>query len=423
MRPRVLLSAYACEPGKGSEPGVGWNIAQQMAEEYEVWVLTRANNRSSIEMGLSKVCSGNLHFVYYDLPRWARWWKRGNRGIQLYYYLWQIGIYFVAQNLHTIVQFDLAHHVTFGKYWAPSLISLLPIPFVWGPVGGGESAPKAFWTSLGVRGLIVEIFRELARLMFENDPFVRLTVRRSCMTLAKSPETSVRLVRLGVKKVKVFGESAISSEELDWFAQKLRKEPELQSIKFISMGRFLPHKGFALGLQGFAMALHEAHEKELIDAEYWLVGNGPEFRRLRNLSNNLGIAPYVKFWGRLSREDTMKKLVECHVLVHPSLHDSGGWVCLEAMAAGKPVICLDLGGPATQVTDKTGFKVFPGDPAQVIRDIGAAMARLASDRNLRKLMETSATDLIASEYLWDRKRDLLSLIYKQVTEQKEISPE
>ena len=114
----------------------------------------------------------------------------------------------------------------------------------------------------------------------------------------------------------------------------------------------------------------------------------------------------------------MKKLVECQVLVHPSLHDSGGWVCLEAMAAGKPVICLDLGGPATQVTDKTGFKVFPGNPAQVIRDIGTAMAQLASDSNLRKQKEESARELIASEYLWDRKRDLLSLIYKQVIETK-----
>ena len=142
---KVLLSAYACEPGKGSEPGVGWNFALQMAKDHEVWVLTRANNRSAIELGLCQISSRKLHFIYYDLPRWARWWKRGSRGIQLYYYLWQIGIYFVARKLHAHIQFDLAHHVTFGKYWSPSLISLLPIPFVWGPVGGGESAPKAFW--------------------------------------------------------------------------------------------------------------------------------------------------------------------------------------------------------------------------------------------------------------------------------------
>jgi glycosyltransferase involved in cell wall biosynthesis len=411
---KVLLSAYACEPGKGSEPGVGWNIALQMAKDHEVWVLTRANNRSAIELGLCQTSSRQPHFIYYDLPRWARWWKRGSRGIQLYYYLWQIGIYFVARKLHTHIQFDLAHHVTFGKYWAPSPISFLPIPFVWGPVGGGESAPKAFWTGLGVRGLIFEMFRELARLMFENDPLVRFTARRSCMTLAKSPETSLRLVRLGPKRAKVFGESAISSEELDWLAQKLHKESEFQSIKFISMGRFLPWKGFALGLKAFSIAHQEWGHKELKNAEYWLVGDGAEFLRLRTLSDKLAIAPNVKFWGRLSREDTMKKLAECQVLVHPSLHDSGGWVCLEAMAMGKPVICLDLGGPATQVQKNTGFKIPAHTPAQVVRDMAHAMTLLAQDQTLRSEMGNAGRQLVTLEYTWERKAELLNGYYKRI---------
>ena len=42
------MSAYACEPGKGSEPGVGWNWALQAAQFHEVWVVTRANNRAAI---------------------------------------------------------------------------------------------------------------------------------------------------------------------------------------------------------------------------------------------------------------------------------------------------------------------------------------------------------------------------------------
>ena len=65
------------------------------------------------------------------------------------------------------------------------------------------------------------------------------------------------------------------------------------------------------------------------------------------------------------------------MLVHPSLHDSGGWVCLEAMAAGKPVICLDLGGPGEQVTRETGFKIPALDPDQAVKDMARAMAVLA----------------------------------------------
>jgi hypothetical protein len=37
---KILISAYSCEPGMGSEPGVGWNIAREVAKYHEVWVLT-----------------------------------------------------------------------------------------------------------------------------------------------------------------------------------------------------------------------------------------------------------------------------------------------------------------------------------------------------------------------------------------------
>ena len=49
---KVLVSAYACEPGKGSEPGVGWQWVRQIARFHDTWVITRANNREKIEADL-----------------------------------------------------------------------------------------------------------------------------------------------------------------------------------------------------------------------------------------------------------------------------------------------------------------------------------------------------------------------------------
>ena len=46
---RILVSAYACEPGRGSEPGVGWHFAEEMSKRHSLTVVTRANNRSAIE--------------------------------------------------------------------------------------------------------------------------------------------------------------------------------------------------------------------------------------------------------------------------------------------------------------------------------------------------------------------------------------
>jgi hypothetical protein len=45
---RILAFAYACEPGRGSEPGAGWSWARMLAGIGETWVVTRANNRPAV---------------------------------------------------------------------------------------------------------------------------------------------------------------------------------------------------------------------------------------------------------------------------------------------------------------------------------------------------------------------------------------
>src|SRR5712672_875198 len=167
---RVLLSAYACEPEKGSEPAVGWMWVQQIARFHQVWVITRANNRMPIEKSLSKQPLPNVHWVYFDLPRWASFWKRKQRGVHIYYYLWQLAIYFVARKLHRKTAFDIVHHITLGQYWVPSFLALLPVPFFWGPGGGGESAPWTFWWGFSSVGKLYELVRNLARTSASINP-------------------------------------------------------------------------------------------------------------------------------------------------------------------------------------------------------------------------------------------------------------
>ena len=52
-RPVILLSAYGCEPHKGSEGGVGWNWALQLAKGSEVHVVTREARRPAVEAFLN----------------------------------------------------------------------------------------------------------------------------------------------------------------------------------------------------------------------------------------------------------------------------------------------------------------------------------------------------------------------------------
>ncbi len=404
---KVLLSAYSCEPGRGSEPGVGWNFAKEIAKHHEVWVLTRPDeSKDVIEAELARNPVPNLHFVYFTTPLIGNIWKLGQSGaMQIHYYFWQITAYFVARRLHQEIGFDVAQHVTFVKYSSPSFLSLLPLPFVWGPVGGGESAPKPFWQDFNLKNRIYETLRILVRSIGEIDPFTIITARRSTIAYATTEDTAVRVRKMGCPQVEILSESGLSQAEIELLAQVPKADSS--PVRFISMARLLHWKGLHLGLQAFAQA-------KLADAEYWILGDGPERDRLENLATDLGIAHQVKFWGRLPREQTLEKLGECHILVHPSLHDSGGWVCLEAMAAGRPVICLDLGGPAQQVTPETGFKIPAHHIEQTIADMAAVMLKIAGDAQLRVEMGHAGQRLVRQYFAWEAKGRLLSDFYEQI---------
>jgi glycosyltransferase involved in cell wall biosynthesis len=404
---RVLLSAYACEPGKGSEPGVGWNWLRQIARYHDVWILTRKNNGTALESALRREPMSRVRLVYLDLPRWLTFWKNGQRGIRTYYYLWQAQAYFVARRLHREIGFDVVHHVTFVNYWIPTFLAVLPAPFVWGPVGGGESAPHSFLSSFSRRGRIYELLRNSARTIAHWDPFVRLAARRSVLALATTQETASKLRELRCRNIVVLSQVGLVDEEI----RKLEIISKNQGTCFrlISIGNLLSWKGFHLGLRAFAN-----FHAQFPETQYWLIGAGPERKRLERLARELGIHQSVTFWGEIPRSDVLEKLGECHVLVHPSLHDSGGWVCLEASAAGRPIVCLDLGGPACLVTNETGIKVRATAPEQVIDDLAAAFARLAAEPKLRARLGKAGQQHVKEHFDWEKKGDFLRRIYESV---------
>ena len=245
---RVLASAYACEPCKGSEPGVGWNWVCQIAKFHDVWVITRANNRRAIEEKLAQQPMPRVRWIFYDLPGWARFWKKKRRGIHAYYYLWQIGAYWRARRLHRTVYFDLAHHVTLVTYWMPSFMALLPVPLLWGPVGGGDSIPWSLWRNLSWRGKTYELLRATAQRLSSFDPFLWLTARRAALALGTTEETCVRLRRLGCRNVQLCSQVALSAEEIEQLGSIAIRDS--RPFRIASIGTLLHLKGFDIGHQG-----------------------------------------------------------------------------------------------------------------------------------------------------------------------------
>lgn len=129
-------------------------------------------------------------------------------------------------------------------------------------------------------------------------------------------------------------------------------KPAKRPLILGAYGRFGVQKGFDVLLK--AMKLVSPAEVEL-----HLGGEGPLEAELKQLAQGLD---NVKFLGRI--DDVPSFLQQCDAVVIPSRWEPWGIVCLEAKAAGKPVIVSDVDGLSEQV-DNCGILVPPGDPVKL----------------------------------------------------------
>lgn len=374
---RVLVSAYACEPDRGSEPGVGWNWTQRIARDGDVWVITRRNNREAIERALSSGESPAISFSYVDLPRWIRWIKRGNRGVHLYYYLWQVAAYRRARELHERHNFDLVQHLTFANAYAPALAGFIDATFVWGPVGGGVRAPWRLWREWGGRGLIFEVARSIRRLVGRVDPLVRATWKRADVILTQNPDTIDWLPAAYRDKAIVAPNAGFSSKGL---AREGIRDPS--QLRGLFPARLLHWKGTSLAIR----AIHQVDD-EAVTLD--IVGEGPDEVRLRALVRELRVEGRVRFHGWLPQSELFQLMAISDVLLFPSLHEDCGFVVVEAMAHGVIPIVLDRGGPPGLVGD-AGIKIELQARDQIVRQIAENLKTLKLDLTAREQLRAKA---------------------------------
>lgn len=395
---KLLVSAYACEPGKGSEPAVGWNLVQALVRRgYQVHVITRSSNREAIESDPAARHSA-LTFHYYDLSSRARAWKRRRGGIYLYYLLWQWGAYRLAARLHAVERFDHVHHVTFASYRQPSFMGRLGIPFIFGPVGGGETMPAALRRSLPLRNRTAEWIRNLGNALIGFDPLMRSTFARAQIIACTTAETMARIPARFRTKCVV--QPAIGIDESDIHASWDEEPP---APRFLFVGRLLYWKGLHLAIRAMAQV-----RDSLPDARLKIIGTGEDRAWLESEARESGVRDLLEWVPSKPHAEIAGEYRKSHALVFPSLHDSGGMVVLEALASGLPVVCLDLGGPGTIATQDCAVIIAArrSGEAAIVDALAQAMIRLATDAGFRARLAAIAVDR-ASELTWDRGADHL----------------
>jgi glycosyltransferase involved in cell wall biosynthesis len=358
---RVVAFAYACEPERGSEPGAGWAWARMIAAFGEVTVITRANNRNAIEAILPTTPERDrLEFVYVDLPSWARFWKRGSRGIHLYYVLWQAAALRVVRRRHRSQPFDVVWHLTMANAWMGSMAPLLDLPFIYGPIGGGVKTPRRLIPMLGARGILKEAAYALLQTLSPYlNPFERLAERRARLILVQNAETRNWLRSACRDKAVVFPNAVIPAPTRRWRSRA-------GSSVALFAGQLVPGKAVLLAIRAMA---------HLPDWHLMICGAGPEEPRLRRLVCEMRLDERVTFKGWVERSELLRIMAEdVDVFLFPSLHDQSPWVLHEARAVGLPVVCLE-GCGATLLATVT---VRPAWPERTARRLAHGVLEASS---------------------------------------------
>ena len=411
----VLVHAYACNPYYGSEEGVGWGWVTAISEHHDLHVLTAAYHEADIEAALDAQpeLRQRIRFHYVTPRAWhyrpTSVWKRIEASIMkpimhVAYRSWQRSAYRLATELSATTQFDLVHVITYVGFRFPGKFWKMPIPLVWGPIGGLENTP---WRYFGV---------------FRPAGVIKFTGRNIINTLHKllliGPKRAFRKANGGV----IAATSAIRAEIEKWYGVKSVVRCEIGSVGQPEVVQLSTRSG-SDPLKIAWSGLHEDRKalplllKALADLpatmnwDLTVLGSGPLSERWQATAIELGIAGKVNWAGRVSRDVAITRMSESHVMVVTSVYDLTSTVVIESLCVGLPVICPDHYGFRDAIDDSCGFRVGTASLAEISQGIADALAVLHDDEVLRQELAMGALER-SKHYSWETTGRLVSDIYR-----------
>ncbi|RSK43105.1 glycosyltransferase family 4 protein [Hymenobacter rigui] len=411
METRVLITAYAVNPYKGSEDATGWNFLLQAARHQLVVAVTRRNNRPDIERYLQAhpelaARAARIEFRYFDLPAWCRWWKKGPLLSVLYFYMWQLSLALWLCWRRPAV--DVVHSLNFHSDWTPSFLWLLGRPLVWGPVGHHPAIPHNHLTRHGRRAYLRDrLLWTMKRGFWRFDPFLCLTRRRAGHVLCVNSTVAP-----------VLGLSGRQSSLMPAVAVELPRLPPAPAApvdEFVVMiaGRMVPLKGFDMVITAFARFYHALSPQEQSSCRLQLIGSGPEEARLHQLLQRHGLEHCARHQAWLPREQVLASYAQASVFFFPS-HEGAGMVVPEALSYGVPVLCYANAGPGELVPPASGLKVRYGSFTRNADEFAAHLTALLRNPGLRAAEATLARRHVAAHHTWNRRGEQLRDIYTHV---------
>jgi glycosyltransferase involved in cell wall biosynthesis len=407
-RLNILLSAYACEPDKGSEPGVGWNWAINLSKLFNVYVITRTNNKGRIEEYLISHPNQYLHFFYHDRSKILMIIKKKvPLGIFIYYRLWQRDILKIAKSIVHEYDIDIIHHITFNEFRTPGFLYKINRPFVWGPIGGGQSynarTKEAYFKKVDI---VKEILRNSINFYYiKFSKNIIQAIRESAAILIADQTTEKIMPK--VRKYYRLLETAYNPDRNTIKSTYLKQ----QNINLLWVGGIIPRKGLKVLIDALG-------ESDFNCYHLIIIGDGKDKSLIEKLVKKYGLDDKVTFKGNLSYAEVNDQYDSADLFIFTSLRDTSGNVVLEAMSHGLPVIAFNHHGVGEIVTSSTGELIDITNYAQMKKSLIDNIKKYYKNRLLIEVKGNAGRKRVESEYTWNGNLKFIQSVYQSIIESR-----
>jgi glycosyltransferase involved in cell wall biosynthesis len=399
---QLLVLAPDANPESISTSLVCYRHAEALAQLHCVTLVIRSGNEAAVRRAqapfhaveeishpwLDRIVAWSLRRLFKN--------NRHNRAVTPFLYPFAIAFEWRAwrrlRNRIKAGHFDVVLRLSPINTVMPSAFSFLmrncSVPFVVGPINGGLPWPHGFSQADNQRAWIDKL-RNLYRFL----PFARSAYRRGAAIIAGSSKTYAEFPAYR-EKLFFVPENGVSSSLC---AGTSRTAQSADRLELIFLGALVPYKACDLALRAAAPFLQDGL------AHFTVAGDGPERKRLEELTKCLGIEGGVSFCGMLSHADAMHRLRAADVLVFPSVREFGGGVVFEALAVGAVPIVADFGGPGDIVSPDVGYKVRLTSESDVVAQIGKVLQVLVHDRNVLNSLRNQGMSYAQQQLTWEAK--------------------
>ena len=412
--PRLLLAAYQCGPGMGSVSQIGWEWYQRLARRTAVTLLTHVRNRPALQAAGAPLADSEV--VYID----TEWLARPLFGIARRLFRSSEHAMFMFASLDFFAydyqalrvmrrrwaqgeRWDVVHAVTPVSTVAATRLHRLGIPLVLGPLNSGLGTPAAFRSLLQADSVWLYPIRNLGRVA----DWMAGSTRHAALILVATRATAASIAPRYRSRCVAMLENGVDLKRFraaPWPPPPGPGHP----LRALFVGRLVPFKALALLLEAIA-AIRAA-----IDVRLSVVGDGPMRAQWEAGARRLGIADRVEFCGALGLDEVAARMTLAHVFCLPSIRESGGAVLLEAMAAARPVIAVNFGGPAEIVDEEVGRLVPADGPQAVIDAVAAALREIVADPEGWRRKGEAGRRRAERCFSWDAKIEQALRLYRDL---------